>query len=35
VVTKGEAAWARKLFGVSLLYLTVLFVGLAVDSAFR
>jgi protoheme IX farnesyltransferase len=30
---KGDAAWARRLFGWSLLYLTVLFVALGVDQA--
>lgn len=35
VVTKGDARWARKLFGVSLLYLTLLFVALGVDRALR
>jgi protoheme IX farnesyltransferase len=34
-VRKGDAAWARRLFGVSLLYLTALFVALGVDLALR
>ncbi len=33
VVTKGDERWARKLFGISLLYLTILFVALGVDRA--
>jgi len=32
---RGNAVWARRLFGVSLLYITVLFVALGVDAAFR
>lgn len=35
VVTKGDAVWARRLFGVSLLYLTGLFIALGVDFALR
>lgn len=31
----GDAVWARRLFGVSLLYLTALFVTLGVDFALR
>lgn len=30
--TKGDAVWAKKLFGVSLLYLTGLFAALGIDS---
>jgi len=32
---QGDAVWARKLFGVSLAYLTVLFVALGLDAALR
>ena len=35
VVTKGDERWARRLFGVSLFYLTFLFVALGVDRALR
>lgn len=35
VVRKGDEVWARKLFGVSLVYLTVLFVALGVDHLVR
>jgi protoheme IX farnesyltransferase len=31
----GDAVWARRLFGVSLLYLTALFVTLGIDFALR
>jgi protoheme IX farnesyltransferase len=32
---KGDAVWARRLFGVSLAYLTALFLALGVDLALR
>jgi heme o synthase len=34
-VRQGDAVWARRLFGVSLLYLTAVFVALAVDFVWR
>jgi protoheme IX farnesyltransferase len=35
LVRRGDEVWARKLFGVSLLYLTLLFIALGVDHALR
>ncbi len=35
VVRRGDAVWARRLFGASLVYLTAVFVALAIDFVVR